>query len=120
MTYKWRYRTSENSENSENNEGYKGEGEEGANPPRKPAPYEHQLDLYDPYNTEWQAAHGGLEGGEEEDGEKGEEEGGEEEEVVCCALCAKPFDGKGVEGKMLGTMIVVVVVCVVVVAGCVP
>jgi hypothetical protein len=109
MTYKWRYRTSEN---SESNEGYKGEGEEGANPPRKPAPYEHQLDLYDPYNTEWQAAHGGLGGGEE-----GEEE---EEEVVCCALCAKPFDGKGVEGKMLGTMIVVVVMCVVVVAGCVP
>ena len=106
MTYKWRYRTSENSENSE---AYKEEGEEGANPPRKPAPYEHQLDLYDPYNTEWQAAHGGLGGGEEGGGEEGEEE---EEEVVCCALCAKPFDGKGVEGKMLGTMIVVVVVCV--------
>jgi len=116
MTYKWRYRTSENNESSE---GYKGEGEEGANPPRKPAPYEHQLDLYDPYNTEWQAAHGGLEGGEEEDGEEGgekgeEEEEEEEEEVVCCALCAKPFDGKGVEGNMLGTMIVVVA------AGCVP
>jgi hypothetical protein len=77
QVYKWRYNMNQTGDEV-------GEiVEESANPPKRPKIYKNQVDLYDPCEVNFQD--------KDEDKEQGHK----------CALCSKPFNEKGIEGKML-------------------
>ena len=69
-----------------------------ANPPKRPRLNDALVPLHDPYDPNWS----GAEGGEGAEDSTSSSSSTSSSQMPACSLCAKPWEHKGVEGKMLG------------------